>query len=84
LNRRLHKIFAFPLVVVIKFYQYAISPWLPKNCRYQPTCSNYMLEALKEHGIIKGFWLGLKRISRCHPWGNEGYDPVPPKKNNSI
>ncbi len=43
-----------------------------------------MLEALKEHGILKGFWLGLKRISRCHPWGNEGYDPVPPKKNNSI
>ena len=75
----LHKIFTLPLIIVIKFYQYAISPWLPKSCRYEPTCSSYMVEALKTHGLLKGFWLGLKRISRCHPWGKQGYDPVPPK-----
>ncbi|MFC6267876.1 membrane protein insertion efficiency factor YidD [Frigoriflavimonas asaccharolytica] len=79
MNRSINKIITFPLVIFIKFYQYAISPWLPKNCRYQPTCSQYMVESLQIHGIFKGLWLGLKRISRCHPWGKEGYDPVPPK-----
>ncbi|WP_412677595.1 membrane protein insertion efficiency factor YidD [Bergeyella porcorum] len=69
-----------PLVLLIKFYQYAISPLLGKNCRYQPTCSHYMLGALREHGLFRGFWLGVRRISRCHPWGGEGYDPVPPSK----
>lgn len=72
---------SFPLVILIKFYQYAISPWLPKNCRYEPTCSNYMLQALKIHGLFKGLYLGIERILRCHPWGAEGYDPVPPKNN---
>ncbi|MDO5616490.1 MAG: membrane protein insertion efficiency factor YidD [Cruoricaptor ignavus] len=69
----------FPLVILIKFYQYAISPWLGKNCRFHPTCSQYMLEALKIHGLFRGFFLGAKRISKCHPWGGEGYDPVPRK-----
>ena len=76
----LNKILIFPLVVLIKFYQLAISPWLGKNCRYQPTCSHYMLEALKIHGLVKGGFLGIKRILSCHPWGGSGYDPVPPKK----
>jgi len=71
----------FPLVVLIKFYQLAISPWLGKNCRYNPTCSHYTLEALKVHGLIKGSWLAMKRIGSCHPWGGEGYDPVPPKQH---
>lgn len=75
----LNKILTFPLVMLIKFYQLFISPILPSNCRYQPTCSQYMLEALRRHGLIKGLWLGTKRIGRCHPWGGEGYDPVPPK-----
>lgn len=70
-----------PFILLVRFYQLAISPWLGSNCRYQPTCSSYMIEALKEHGLIKGLWLGLKRIGRCHPWGSHGYDPVP-KKNN--
>ncbi|WHF51678.1 membrane protein insertion efficiency factor YidD [Chryseobacterium gotjawalense] len=74
-----NKIITFPLVVLIKIYQWFISPLLPKNCRYEPTCSQYMIEALKVHGPIKGLWLGSKRIARCHPWGGEGYDPVPPK-----
>ena len=65
---------------MVRFYQLAISPWLGSNCRYQPTCSSYMIEALKEHGLVKGLWLGTKRIGRCHPWGSSGYDPVP-KKN---
>ncbi|WP_018676074.1 membrane protein insertion efficiency factor YidD [Riemerella columbina] len=75
----LNKILIFPLVIGIKFYQYALSPWLGKNCRFQPTCSHYMLQALKTHGLFKGLGLGIKRILRCHPWGGQGYDPVPPK-----
>jgi len=77
----LNKILTFPLVILIKFYQLAISPWLGKNCRYDPTCSHYTLEALKVHGLIKGGWLAMKRIASCHPWGGEGYDPVPPKQH---
>ena len=65
---------------MIRFYQVAISPWLGKNCRYQPTCSQYMLEALKVYGLYKGVFLGIKRILSCHPWGGSGYDPVPLKK----
>lgn len=70
----------FPLLVPVKLYQWVISPILPNACRYDPTCSAYMVEALKIHGPFKGLWLGAKRISRCHPWGGFGYDPVPEKK----
>lgn len=77
----LNKILTFPIVILIKFYQLAISPWLGKNCRYDPTCSHYTLEALKIHGLIKGGWLAIKRIASCHPWGGDGYDPVPPKQH---
>ncbi|MDP9955282.1 membrane protein insertion efficiency factor YidD [Epilithonimonas hungarica] len=77
----LNRILTFPIVVLIKFYQLAISPWLGKNCRYDPTCSHYTLEALKVHGLLKGSWLAMKRIASCHPWGGEGYDPVPPKQH---
>jgi putative membrane protein insertion efficiency factor len=69
-------IFIFP----IKVYQWFISPLLGPNCRFKPTCSNYMIQAIQEWGIIKGIWLGLKRITRCHPWGGFGEDPVPKKK----
>ena len=71
------KLLAFPFILIIKMYQLLISPILPANCRYQPTCSHYAAEALKKYGIFKGGWLGIKRISRCHPWGSSGYDPVP-------
>lgn len=67
------------MVALVRFYQIFLSPLLGKNCRYQPTCSHYMLQALEIHGPFKGLYLGLRRISRCHPWGGEGYDPVPPK-----
>lgn len=65
------------LVLPIRFYQLAISPHLGANCRFTPTCSQYAIEALRTHGPLKGLWLALRRISRCHPWGGSGYDPVP-------
>lgn len=65
------------LILFVRFYQYAISPLLQPACRYSPTCSEYAIEALKKHGPIKGFFLALKRILSCHPWGGKGYDPVP-------
>ena len=58
-------------------YRYLISPWMPPACRYEPSCSEYALEALKIHGPIKGTVLATRRIARCHPWGGHGYDPVP-------
>ncbi|TAD93871.1 MAG: membrane protein insertion efficiency factor YidD [Bacteroidetes bacterium] len=71
------RLLALPFVAVIRFYQLVISPWLGPKCRFQPTCSQYALEAFKKHGPFKGFWLALKRIGRCHPWGGSGWDPVP-------
>lgn len=71
------KVLAFPFIILIKIYQIFISPLFPSSCRYTPTCSHYTLEALKKYGLLKGLWLGIKRISRCHPWGGSGYDPVP-------
>ncbi|SRX54479.1 membrane protein insertion efficiency factor YidD [Aequorivita sp. CIP111184] len=74
------KIITYPFVLLIKGYQYFISPVLPSSCRYTPTCSHYAVEALQTHGILKGGWLAAKRIASCNPWGGSGYDPVPPKK----
>jgi putative membrane protein insertion efficiency factor len=73
------KILIAPLILLIKLYQIAISPMLPKSCRYYPSCSVYAIEALKKHGLIKGFLLATYRIIRCNPWGGHGYDPVPDK-----
>ena len=73
----LKRILAFPFIVLIKFYQLCISPLKPPTCRFTPTCSQYALEAFRKDGPIKGFWLSLTRILRCHPWGGSGYDPVP-------
>jgi len=64
-------------ILLIRFYQGAISPFFPATCRYTPTCSEYGVQALKKHGAFKGGWLTLKRIGSCHPWGGSGYDPVP-------
>ncbi|TKK68680.1 membrane protein insertion efficiency factor YidD [Ilyomonas limi] len=71
------KILSYPFILLIKIYQYAISPLIGPKCRFTPTCSNYALQAFKKYGLFKGFWLTVKRISRCHPWGGSGYDPVP-------
>ena len=70
-------------ILLVRVYQLFISPWLPKSCRHSPSCSAYTIEAFKEWGVIKGFWLGLKRISKCHPWGTFGYDPVPKKEGGN-
>lgn len=68
---------AWLLTLPILFYQAAISPHLPPSCRYTPTCSQYAVEAIRRHGPLRGLWLAIKRIMRCHPWGGSGYDPVP-------
>jgi len=78
----LKKILIFPFVFFVRFYQVVISPWTPAACRYSPTCSHYTLESLKIHGLWQGGWLSIKRIVSCHPWGGQGYDPVPPKTNS--
>ncbi len=62
---------------VIRIYGYAVSPFLGNNCRYYPSCSNYARQAVECHGVVKGLWLSLRRVGRCHPWHAGGYDPVP-------
>lgn len=71
------KLFNSILIGLVKFYQIAISPILGSNCRYHPTCSHYTIEAIQEWGPIRGTWLGLKRLSTCHPWGGHGLQEVP-------
>jgi putative membrane protein insertion efficiency factor len=67
------------LVSFIKLYKLTLSPFIGNSCRYQPTCSQYGMEAIQKHGTIKGAWLTTKRVCSCHPWGGHGYDPVPEK-----
>lgn len=73
----LKKIIQFPFIFLIRFYQVVLSPLKSKSCRFEPTCSQYAYESILKHGIFKGIWLATKRISKCHPWGKSGYDPVP-------
>lgn len=75
--KQLKQILSRMIILPVRGYQLIISPWLSPSCRHSPTCSVYMIEAVNEWGPLKGFWLGLKRIGRCHPWGTSGYDPVP-------
>ena len=70
------KIFKNIAISLINLYKYLISPLLGNNCRYLPTCSEYTKESIIKYGVMKGFWLGLKRIAKCHPWGKGGYDPI--------
>jgi hypothetical protein len=62
---------------LVRVYQYGISPFIPSRCIYMPTCSQYMREAIERYGVLRGMWLGCRRLLRCHPWGKGGYDPVP-------
>ena len=71
----LARVFALP----VQAYRLVLSPWLGANCRFQPTCSAYALEALETHGAWRGGWLALRRVARCHPLGGSGFDPVPPR-----
>ena len=79
------KIFSYLLIKIIKIYQLIISPYLGKNCRYLPTCSEYFIDCLNEHGFIKGTVIGIKRVTSCHPikflGGGEGFDPIKKKRN---
>jgi len=75
----IHNLIIKLLILPVRFYQYFISPLLTRSCRHYPTCSEYAIEALKIHGVIKGSLLAIWRILRCNPWGTSGYDPVPPK-----
>ena len=71
------RLLALPLILLVRIYQICISPLLPPSCRFVPSCSQYALEALRKYGPLKGTWVTLKRLSRCHPWGATGPDPVP-------
>ncbi|MAL53212.1 MAG: membrane protein insertion efficiency factor YidD [Gammaproteobacteria bacterium] len=71
------KILNYLLILPIKLYQILLSPLIGPSCRFTPTCSNYAIEAINRYGPFKGFWLAIKRISKCHPWGDSGHDPVP-------
>ena len=76
----LNKVITFPLIILIRGYQLIVSPLIGSNCRFMPTCSEYAINAFKSYGLIKGFFLTIKRIGKCHPWGSHGYDPIPTKK----
>ncbi|HEX6013026.1 MAG TPA: membrane protein insertion efficiency factor YidD [Geminicoccaceae bacterium] len=66
------------LVGLVTAYRWLVSPVLGANCRYAPSCSEYAVEALRQHGAVLGCWIALRRVARCHPWGGHGHDPVPP------
>lgn len=70
------KIVSLPFLLLIRIYKYLISPMLPNACRYTPTCSEYAEQAVRKYGPLKGSWLAAKRLSKCHPWGGSGYDPL--------
>ncbi len=71
---------AWPLILLVRVYQVTLSPWLGRQCRYEPTCSHYAIEALREWGPVRGSWMAARRILRCHPFVRGGYDPVPPRE----
>ncbi len=71
------KAISFVMLTIVRAYKFFISPILPPSCRYNPTCSDYAMQAIQKHGPFKGGWLALRRILRCHPFGGHGYDPVP-------
>lgn len=77
MQRKISQLLTYPFILLVRFYQVAISPLKLPTCRFSPTCSTYALEALKKYGLLKGGRLALRRIMRCHPWGGSGYDPVP-------
>ncbi|MES9833476.1 MAG: membrane protein insertion efficiency factor YidD [Candidatus Thiodiazotropha sp. LLP2] len=72
------------MIFVIRLYQTILSPFVGQHCRFYPTCSAYSLEAVEKHGALRGFWLSLKRISRCHPWHEGGVDPVPEPQKKQL
>ena len=77
------KLLSWPLLGLVWIYRRLISPLLGVNCRFEPSCSAYAEQALREHGGLRGGWLAIRRICRCHPWGGSGFDPVPPRESRS-
>jgi putative membrane protein insertion efficiency factor len=75
--KKIRKIIRNIALLPVYFYRACISPLTPSSCRFTPTCSQYAIEAVQKYGVLKGGWLAIKRIFRCHPWGSSGYDPVP-------
>ncbi|MEM6890276.1 MAG: membrane protein insertion efficiency factor YidD [Pseudomonadota bacterium] len=75
---------AWVIALPVRAYRLVFSPWVGHNCRFQPTCSQYALDALAKHGGVRGTWLALRRIGRCHPWGASGYDPVPERRKTDT
>lgn len=84
LSGYISRLLAHTLIIPVRFYQLCISPMFPGSCRFTPTCSQYAVEALRVHGPVKGLWLALRRLARCHPWGGSGYDPVPPPTGHNT
>lgn len=84
MRKALGRLLAWPLLGLVALYRVAISPWLGANCRFEPSCSAYAMEALRVHGAFRGTWLSIRRIGRCHPWGGAGYDPVPEKEQDPV
>ena len=79
-----NKIFIYPLIFIIKIYQFILSPLIGQNCRYLPTCSEYAIESLKLHGLLRGSFFAIRRILKCHPFGGHGFDPIPKRKQNKV
>ena len=79
-----NKILIYPLIFIIKIYQFIFSPLIGKNCRYLPTCSEYAIESLKLHGLLRGSFFTTRRILKCHPFGGHGFDPIPKRKQNKV
>jgi putative membrane protein insertion efficiency factor len=75
LGARIGQLPARTLIGGVRVYQLLVSPWLGPACRYEPSCSHYMIQAVQKYGLLRGSWKGLRRIARCHPWGGRGYDP---------
>jgi len=79
-----NKILIYPLIFIIKIYQFILSPLIGKNCRYLPTCSEYAIESLRLHGLLRGSFFTIRRILKCHPFGGHGFDPIPKRKHNKV
>ena len=79
-----NNILIYPLIFIIKIYQFIFSPLIGKNCRYLPTCSEYAIESLKLHGLLLGSFFAIRRILKCHPFGGHGFDPIPKRKQNKV
>ena len=79
-----NNILIYPLIFIIKIYQFIFSPLIGKNCRYLPTCSEYAIESLKLHGLLRGSFFAIRRILKCHPFGGHGFDPIPKRKQNKV